>query len=100
MTLAKLTHVLQPALRDGYAVAGLVFLGWEDMRVYVTAAKAEGMPVILQAGPACRAHTCCPFWARCSGIWLKAPACRSWPIWIMPIRQKSAGRLWIAALPR
>ena len=57
MTLATLKEVLDPALRDGYAVAGLVCLGWEDMRAYVTAAEAEGVPVILQAGPSCRAHT-------------------------------------------
>jgi fructose-bisphosphate aldolase class II len=57
MTLATLSEVLQPALRDGYAVAGLVTLGWEDMRAYVAAAEAEGVPVILQAGPSCRAHT-------------------------------------------
>ena len=57
MTLVTLSDVLQPALRDGYAVAGLVTLGWEDMRAYVAAAEAEGVPVILQAGPSCRAHT-------------------------------------------
>jgi fructose-bisphosphate aldolase class II len=57
MTLATLSDVLQPALRDGYAVAGLVTLGWEDMRAYVAAAEAEDVPVILQAGPSCRAHT-------------------------------------------
>lgn len=60
MTLATLSEVLQPALRDGYAVAGLVTLGWEDMRAYVAAAEAEGCPVILQAGPSCRAHTPLP----------------------------------------
>lgn len=54
--IATLADVLQPALRDGYAVAGLVCLGWEDMRAYVEAAEAEGAPVILQAGPGCRAH--------------------------------------------
>ncbi|AUR10721.1 putative 6-phospho-5-dehydro-2-deoxy-D-gluconate aldolase [Phaeobacter inhibens] len=60
MTIATLAEVLQPALRDGYAVAGLVTLGWEDMRAYVAAAEAEGVPVILQAGPSCRAHTPLP----------------------------------------
>ncbi|MGR3655665.1 MAG: class II fructose-bisphosphate aldolase [Paracoccus sp. (in: a-proteobacteria)] len=60
MTLATLSEVLQPALRDGYAVAGLVTLGWEDMRAYVAAAEAEGVPVILQAGPSCREHTPLP----------------------------------------
>ncbi|MEO0358198.1 MAG: class II fructose-bisphosphate aldolase [Pseudomonadota bacterium] len=60
MTLATLSDVMQPALRDGYAVAGLVTLGWEDMRAYAAAAEAEGCPVILQAGPSCRAHTPLP----------------------------------------
>lgn len=60
MTLATLKDVLQPALRDGYAVAGLVTLGWEDMRAYTRAAEAEGLPVILQAGPSCRKHTPLP----------------------------------------
>ncbi|WP_282061388.1 class II fructose-bisphosphate aldolase [Roseobacter litoralis] len=60
MTLATLTDVLHPALRDGYAVGGLVTLGWEDMRAYVHAAEAEGLPVILQAGPSCRKHTPLP----------------------------------------
>ncbi|MEE3360748.1 MAG: class II fructose-bisphosphate aldolase [Pseudomonadota bacterium] len=60
MTVATLSEVLQPALRDGYAVAGLVVLGWEDARAFVTAAEAERLPVILQAGPACRAHTPLP----------------------------------------
>ncbi len=57
MTLATLSDVLQPALKNGYAVAGLVTAGWEDMRAYVAAAEAEGVPVILQAGPGCRANT-------------------------------------------
>ncbi|MDH3229241.1 MAG: class II fructose-bisphosphate aldolase [Alphaproteobacteria bacterium] len=57
MMLATLSEVLQPALTEGYAVGGLVVLGWEDARAYVAAAEAEGAPVILQAGPGCRAHT-------------------------------------------
>jgi fructose-bisphosphate aldolase, class II len=60
MTLVTLSDVLQPALRGGYAVPGLVCLGWEDMRSYVMAAEAERAPVILQAGPACREHTPLP----------------------------------------
>lgn len=60
MTLATLSDVLQPALKDHYAVAGLVTLGWEDMRAYVAAAEAENVSVILQAGPGCRAHTPLP----------------------------------------
>ncbi|MEM1356537.1 MAG: class II fructose-bisphosphate aldolase, partial [Planctomycetota bacterium] len=57
MTRATLRDVLQPALTGGYAVGGLVCLGWEDMRAYAHAAEAEGLPVILQTGPSCRAHT-------------------------------------------
>jgi len=60
MTLATLADVLQPALTGRYAVAGLVTLGWEDMRAFVAAAEAESCPVILQAGPSCRAHTPLP----------------------------------------
>ncbi|PJI91874.1 fructose-bisphosphate aldolase class II [Yoonia maricola] len=60
MTLVTLKDVLQPALQQGYAVGGLVCLGWEDMRAYVAAAEAENCPVILQAGPGCRAHTPLP----------------------------------------
>ena len=60
MTIATLSEVLQPALSGGYAVAGLVTLGWEDMRAYVAAAEAENTPVILQAGPSCREHTPLP----------------------------------------
>ncbi|PXW70344.1 fructose-bisphosphate aldolase class II [Loktanella sp. PT4BL] len=60
MTLATLKDVLQPALRGGYAVGGLVCLGWEDMCAFVAAAEAENCAVILQAGPGCRAHTPLP----------------------------------------
>ena len=60
MTLATLADVLQPALKQGHAVGGLVCLGWEDMRAYAYAAEAEGCPVILQAGPGCREHTPLP----------------------------------------
>ncbi|MES2334443.1 MAG: class II fructose-bisphosphate aldolase [Pseudomonadota bacterium] len=62
MTLATLAEVLQPALRDGYAVPGLVCLGWEDARAYVRAAEAERAPVILQAGPGARAHMPVAIW--------------------------------------
>lgn len=60
MSLVTLAEVLQPALKNGYAVAGLVTLGWEETRAYVAAAEAEGVPVILQAGPSCREHTPLP----------------------------------------
>ena len=60
MTLATLSDVLRPAVAGGYAVPGLVCLGWEDMRAYAMAAQAERAPVILQAGPSCRTHTPLP----------------------------------------
>jgi len=60
MPLVTLSEVLQPALKNGYAVAGLVTLGWEDMRAFVAAAEAEQVPLILQAGPSCREHTPLP----------------------------------------
>ena len=74
MTLVTLAQVLQPALAEGYAVAGLVTLGWEDMRAYVAAAEAEDVPVILQAGPSCREHT--PLLSR-SGSMMMAPTTAS-----------------------
>ncbi len=67
MTRAALADVLRPALAGGYAVPGLVCLGWEDMRAYVAAAEAEQAPVILQAGPGCRAHTPLPVLAAMFG---------------------------------
>lgn len=60
MTRATLKDVLTPCLTDGTAVAGLVVLGWEDAVAFTRAAEAEGRPVILQAGPGCRAHTPLP----------------------------------------
>ena len=60
MTMATLAQVLQPALAGRYAVAGLVTLGWEDMRAYIEAAEMEQCAVILQAGPSCREHTPLP----------------------------------------
>ena len=64
MTVATLRGVLQPALEEGYAVAGLVCLGWEDARAYAMAADEAGVPVILQAGPGARAHMPIPVWAK------------------------------------
>jgi len=57
MTACTLSEVLQPAMHDGYAVAGLVVLGWEDAVAFVEAADQTGIPIILQAGPGCRKHT-------------------------------------------
>jgi fructose-bisphosphate aldolase, class II len=62
MTLATLADVLRPALAGGYAVPGLVCLGWEDARAYALAAQAERAPVILQAGPGARAHMPVAVW--------------------------------------
>lgn len=62
--IVTLADVLQPALKDRTAVAGLVCLGWEDMRAFAFAAEAENAPVILQAGPGCRAHTPIPVLAK------------------------------------
>ena len=67
MTRATLADVLKPALAKGYAVPGLVCLGWEDARAYVAAAEAERSPVILQAGPGCREHTPLPVLAAMFG---------------------------------
>ncbi|WP_298821960.1 class II fructose-bisphosphate aldolase [uncultured Roseibium sp.] len=60
MTAVPLNDVLADAARDGYALAGLVVLGWEDAVAFVEAAEETGLPVILQAGPGCRAHTPVP----------------------------------------
>lgn len=60
MTLVTLRNTLQKALNNNYAVAGLVTLGWEDMKAYVEAAEQENCPIILQAGPSCRKHTPLP----------------------------------------
>ena len=51
---------MQKAKQDKYAVAGLVVLGWEDARCYAETAEELGLPVILQAGPGCRANTPLP----------------------------------------
>jgi fructose-bisphosphate aldolase, class II len=60
MTVATLNDVLRLALAKNYAIAGLVVLGWEDAKAYVEAAEESDLPVILQAGPGCRAHTPVP----------------------------------------
>ncbi|MEM9634285.1 MAG: class II fructose-bisphosphate aldolase [Pseudomonadota bacterium] len=60
MTAVTLNEVLEPAMTEGYALAGLVVLGWEDAVAFVEAAENTRSPVILQAGPGCRAHTPIP----------------------------------------
>ncbi len=60
MTVSTLSEVLQKARNEKYAVAGLVVLGWEDARCYAETAEELGLPVILQAGPGCRANTPVP----------------------------------------
>jgi fructose-bisphosphate aldolase class II len=56
MTAVSLKDVLDTAMSQRYAVAGLVVLGWEDAQAYVEAAEETGIPIILQAGPGCRKH--------------------------------------------
>ena len=58
--LVTLKDTLQNALSHNYSVAGLVPLGWEDMKAYIEAAEQENCPIILQAGPSCRQHTPIP----------------------------------------
>ena len=58
--LVTLKDTLQNALSHNYSVAGLVTLGWEDMKAYIEAAEQENCPIILQAGPSCRQHTPIP----------------------------------------
>ena len=60
MSVANLEDVLQPALSEGYAIAGIVILGWEEALASVQAAEELGVPIILQAGPACRKYTPLP----------------------------------------
>ena len=60
MTVVKLSTLLKKANKNNYAVAGLVVLGWEDALAYTQASDETGIPIILQAGPSCRAHTPVP----------------------------------------
>ena len=60
MTVVKLSTLLKKANKNNYAVAGLVVLGWEDALAFTQAADESGIPIILQAGPSCRAHTPVP----------------------------------------
>ena len=60
MTAVNLSRILKKANKNNYAVAGLVVLGWEDALAFTQAADETGIPIILQAGPSCRAHTPVP----------------------------------------
>ena len=48
------------ALEKGYAIPGFVVLGWEDAISFVEASEELNLPIIIQAGPACRQHTPIP----------------------------------------
>ena len=60
MTAVNLKTLLNKANKNQYALAGLVVLGWEDALAFTYAADETGIPIILQAGPSCRAHTPIP----------------------------------------
>ena len=57
MTAVNLKKILNNANKNNYSVAGLVVLGWDDALAFTQAADETGIPIILQAGPSCRAHT-------------------------------------------
>ena len=57
MTAVNLKKILSDANKNNYSVAGLVVLGWDDALAFTQAADETGIPIILQAGPSCRAHT-------------------------------------------
>lgn len=60
MPLVTLNEAFDNIADRGGALAGVVVLGWEDACAYVRAAEVVGCPLILQAGPGCRAHTPLP----------------------------------------
>ena len=60
MTAVSLKKILGDANKNNYAVAGLVVLGWDDALAFTEAADQTGIPIVLQAGPSCRAHTPVP----------------------------------------
>ena len=57
MTAVNLKTLLSKANKNNYAIAGLVVMTWEDAIAYTEAADETGIPIILQAGPSCRAFT-------------------------------------------
>ena len=60
MTAVNLKTLLKKANKYNYAIAGLVVITWEDALAYTKAADETGIPIILQAGPSCRAFTPIP----------------------------------------
>ena len=60
MTAVNLKKILNDANKKNYAVAGLVVLSWDDALAFTQASDETGIPIILQAGPSCRAHTPIP----------------------------------------
>ena len=60
MTAVSLKELLPDALEKGYAIPGFVVLGWEDAISFVEASEELNLPIIIQAGPACRQHTPIP----------------------------------------
>ena len=60
MTAVSLKKILNDANKNNYAVAGLVVVSWDDALAFTKAADETGIPIILQAGPSCRAHTPVP----------------------------------------
>ena len=60
MTAVSLKEILPDALEKGYAIPGFVVLGWEDAISFVEASEELNLPIIIQAGPACRQHTPIP----------------------------------------
>ncbi len=61
MTVITLTEAL--AKTQG-ALAGLVCLGWEEVRAYIEAAEAVKHPVILMVGPGARANMPLEIWGK------------------------------------
>ena len=55
MTAVSLNEVLPEAYSNGYALPGFVVLGWEDAVAFVEASEETGYPIVIQAGPGCRA---------------------------------------------
>lgn len=61
MTVVNTIEALA-SLPDGAALAGLVCLGFEEVRAFVEAAEAEATPAILMVGPGARAAMPLEIW--------------------------------------